>query len=108
MNEQMRRCAVGLLALGLTSSFSLAAAAQVLVDDDDNYVVEERYIEDDPVPPFAQFDDDDDDDEDVDEVRVVYRSDGMQRCAATFRSFDAATGTYVGYDGVTRLCPYLD
>lgn len=107
MNEQMRRCAVGLLALGLTSSFSLVAAAQVIVDDDDNYVVEERYVEDDPAPPYARFDDDDDDDDDVDEVLVVYR-DGEQRCAATFRSFDPTTGTYVGYDGLTRLCPYLD
>lgn len=106
MNEQMRRCAVGLLALGLTSSLSLAAAAQVIVDDDDSYAVEERYIEDDPGPPFAQFDDDDDDD-DVDEVRVVYRG-GMQRCADTFRSFNPDTGTYVTYQGETRVCPYLD
>lgn len=107
MNQHMRRCALGLLALGLTSSFGPAASAQVVVDDDDNYVVEERYIEDDPAPPYARFDDDDDDDDDADEALVVHLG-GIQRCAATFRSFDAATGTYVGYDGVTRLCPYLD
>lgn len=105
MNEQMRRCAVGLLALGLTSSFGLAAAAQEF-DDEDGYVVEERYLTDESDPPVTMYDDDNDED-DVDEVRVVYRG-GEQRCAATFRSFDAATGTYVGYDGVTRLCPYLD
>jgi hypothetical protein len=104
MNEQMKRCAVGLMALGLTSSFSLVAAAQEI--DDDGYVIEERYLSDEPDPPAVMFDDDDDDDDD-DEVRVVYQG-GMQRCAATFRSFDPATGTYVGYDGLTRLCPYLD
>jgi hypothetical protein len=32
---------------------------------------------------------------------------GYARCEATFRSFDPATGTYVGYDGVRRMCPYL-
>ena len=32
---------------------------------------------------------------------------GYGRCAATFRSFDPDTGTYVGYDGVRRRCPYL-
>jgi hypothetical protein len=33
--------------------------------------------------------------------------DGVGRCAATFRSFDPNTGTYVGYDGIVRPCPYL-
>jgi len=105
MHEQMRRCAVGLLALGLTSSFGLAAYAQQF-DDDDSYVVEERYLSDEPDQPVAMFDDDDDDD-DGDEVRVVYRG-GMQRCADTFRSFNPNTGTYVTYQGETRLCPYLE
>ncbi len=104
MHEQMRRCAVGLLALGLTSSFGLAASAQQF-DDDDGYVVEERYLSDEPDPPVAMFDDDDDDD--GDEVRVVYRS-GMQRCADTFRSFNPNTGTYVTYQGEIRICPYLE
>jgi hypothetical protein len=33
--------------------------------------------------------------------------DGYNRCAAEFRSFNPETGTYVGYDGVVRACPYL-
>lgn len=33
--------------------------------------------------------------------------DGVGRCAATFRSFNPATGTYTGYDGIVRPCPYL-
>ncbi len=36
-----------------------------------------------------------------------YSGDGYARCRATFRSFDPASGTYVGYDGVRRRCPYL-
>lgn len=32
---------------------------------------------------------------------------GYARCEATFRSFDPSSGTYVGYDGVRRMCPYL-
>lgn len=105
MNEQMRRCAVGLVALGLTSSFGLAAVAQEF--DEDRYVVEERDIDDDAGPPVVEYDDDDDDDADAVQLRVVYRG-GEQRCAATFRSYDSTTGTYVSYDGDTRRCPYLD
>jgi hypothetical protein len=36
-----------------------------------------------------------------------YAEGGFARCQATFRSFDPASGTYVGYDGVRRTCPYL-
>lgn len=36
-----------------------------------------------------------------------YDADGAERCAAEFRSFNPATGTYTGYDGVVRPCPYL-
>jgi hypothetical protein len=32
---------------------------------------------------------------------------GVTRCEATFRSFDPDSGTYMGYDGVRRMCPYL-
>lgn len=32
----------------------------------------------------------------------------MARCAARFRSFDRATGTYVTYGGQVRICPYLE
>ena len=35
------------------------------------------------------------------------RADGYSRCAAEFHSFNPETGTYIGYDGVVRACPYL-
>ena len=34
-------------------------------------------------------------------------SGGYARCEATFRSFDPGSGTYMGYDGIRRTCPYL-
>jgi hypothetical protein len=39
--------------------------------------------------------------------RGRYAGGGEARCEATFRSYDPATGTYMGYDGVRRACPYL-
>lgn len=30
-----------------------------------------------------------------------------QQCANTYRSFDWDSGTYMGYDGVRHVCPYL-
>lgn len=42
----------------------------------------------------------------ADAARSASASD-MERCADTYRSFDPSTGTYVGYDGTTRICPYL-
>jgi hypothetical protein len=30
-----------------------------------------------------------------------------QQCADTYRSFDWDSGTYMGYDGVRHVCPYL-
>jgi hypothetical protein len=98
MNEHIRHYAAGLLSLGMIGGFGFPAVAQV-IDDDDRYVTEERYMIDRAVP-------EDVDEDDEDEVRIVYR-DGMQRCAETFRSFDPPTGTYVTYDGETRLCPFL-
>ncbi len=35
-------------------------------------------------------------------------SNAYDRCADTYRSFEPSTGYYTGYDGVRRLCPYLD
>jgi hypothetical protein len=32
---------------------------------------------------------------------------GYARCEATFKSFDPESGTYMGYDGIRRTCPYL-
>jgi BA14K-like protein len=42
-----------------------------------------------------------------DDGAYAYSGGGVARCEATFRSFDPATGTYMGYDGVRRACPYL-
>ncbi len=99
MNKQIKRCAVGLLALGLTSGYSLVAAAQMV--DEDGYVVEEGYF-DDSDEPVVQFDDDD-----GGQVLVV-NPGGMQQCVDTFQSFNPSTGTYVTYQGETRICPYLE
>lgn len=42
-------------------------------------------------------------------VRESRASSGdFERCEATYRSFNPRTGTYVGYDGVERVCPYLN
>jgi hypothetical protein len=37
----------------------------------------------------------------------TYSGSGRQQCADTFRSFDWDSGTYMGYDGVRHVCPYL-
>ncbi|WP_334151441.1 BA14K family protein [Hyphomicrobium sp.] len=31
----------------------------------------------------------------------------MERCAARYRSFDRASGTFLANDGRRKLCPYL-
>jgi hypothetical protein len=54
----------------------------------------------------------DDGDYDDDYTSYSYRgryagAGGVARCEATFRSFDPGSGTYMGYDGVRRMCPYL-
>lgn len=42
-------------------------------------------------------------------IRESRASSGdIERCEATYRSFNPRTGTYVGYDGVERVCPYLN
>lgn len=101
MNEQIRFGLIALLSLGLAASYSIAAAAQEIIEE--TYTVEEVD------PPAAVIEDDtavieDDDDPEV----VIADRDGMARCAATFRSFDPDTGTYVTYDGETLRCPYLE
>jgi hypothetical protein len=35
----------------------------------------------------------------------VYGGNGSAYCAQRFRSYDPASGTYMGYDGVRRSCP---
>ena len=32
----------------------------------------------------------------------------IERCESNYRSFDASSGTYVGYDGERHVCPYLN
>lgn len=34
-------------------------------------------------------------------------ADEVERCRDRYRSFDAATGTFLGYDGLRHVCPYL-
>lgn len=36
-----------------------------------------------------------------------WHPDDVARCASQFRSFSVRTGTYVTYEGVEKLCPYL-
>lgn len=103
MNDQIRRCLVALLSLGLASGYSLAAAAQEIIEE--TYTVE-RYADDDDWeadPPAVVLEDDADD-----PGYVVADRDGVAECAARFRSFDPSTGTYVTYNGETRTCPYLN
>lgn len=38
---------------------------------------------------------------------VGYSDDAVARCAARYRSFDPASGTFLGNDGERHLCPYL-
>jgi uncharacterized protein YoaH (UPF0181 family) len=97
MTEQIRRYLIGLMALGLALGYSVAAAAQEIIEE--TYTVEEAY------PPAAAFDDEDEDDE---AEIVIADQDAVSQCAATFRSFDADSGTYVTYAGETLRCPYLD
>jgi BA14K-like protein len=42
------------------------------------------------------------------EGRAYSRGSDYERCAATFRSFNPNTGTYVTYGGEERVCPYLN
>lgn len=101
MNEQIRLCLIALLSLGLASSHSIAAAAQEIIEE--TYTVEEVD------PPADVMEDDTAVIEDDDEPEVIVADrDGISRCAATFRSFDPDTGTYVTYDGETVRCPYLE
>jgi len=56
---------------------------------------------------YGAYDDGYDGDDDGYAYRGDYAGGGVARCEATFRSFDPASGTYMGYDGVRRVCPYL-
>lgn len=38
---------------------------------------------------------------------AAWLPDDVARCASRFRSFNVRTGTYITYEGVERLCPYL-
>jgi len=45
--------------------------------------------------------------DDYDDYDVAPSGDAVARCEARYRSFDRRTGTFLGYDGKRRLCPYL-
>ncbi|WP_334151434.1 BA14K family protein [Hyphomicrobium sp.] len=45
--------------------------------------------------------------DDYDDYDVAPSGDAIARCEARYRSFDRRTGTFLGYDGKRRLCPYL-
>jgi hypothetical protein len=49
------------------------------------------------------------DDYDDDGGAAVYANDGdaVARCAARYRSFDRASGTFLSNSGQRKLCPYL-
>jgi len=51
---------------------------------------------------FYEYDDGDDD-------AAVYAEggDAVARCAARYRSFDRASGTFLTNSGQRKLCPYL-
>jgi hypothetical protein len=40
-------------------------------------------------------------------ARAERANAGYERCAATYRSFNPRTGTYIGHDNIERPCPYL-
>jgi len=42
-----------------------------------------------------------------DDPVVSYDDDAVARCAARYRSFDPASGTFLHVSGERRLCPYL-
>ncbi|HEX2840569.1 BA14K family protein [Hyphomicrobium sp.] len=47
--------------------------------------------------------------DDYDDDAAVYADSGdaVARCAARYRSFDRASGTFLSNDGKRKLCPYL-
>lgn len=109
MNEQTRNCLIALLSLGLAMSYSMAASAQIIAADPPAVIIED---DDDPAVIVDDYDDDPavivEDDYDDEPTVVIANRDGMDRCAATFRSFDPDSGTYVTYAGETVRCPYLE
>src|SRR5262245_13703774 len=56
-----------------------------------------QYVE--PSPPADLLED-----EDADQ----FSANGMQRCAAQFRSFEPDTGYYTTFSGERVMCPYLE
>lgn len=96
MEEHIRRGLIALLSLGLAAGFSMSAMAQEIIEE--SYEVDGGYA------PEVIIEDDYVDEPDV----IIAERDGFDRCAATFRSFDPDSGTYVTYAGETLRCPYLE
>lgn len=98
MKKIVKIAVLGLMPLSMLAVTGAAFSQEV--------VIEEPYYD---VDPDAGDDVDTivvetDDAEDEGEV-ILTEDDAVARCAETFRSFNARTGTYTGYDG--RRCPYL-
>lgn len=113
-----------LLAVGTSMLIAPAASAQDVVVEERSYSVstddpadiddgaavlpdEEEAILDDDEDEMVLDDDYDGDTTVVAETVISDGDDAVERCAARYRSFDPATGTYLGYDGLTHPCPYL-
>ncbi len=93
-----------ILAVGALAAAPVAHAQSVVIESLASYPDEFDTIVQDQDDPIAQ----DNDVIDFDGDAIVTSQFGMDRCTATFRSFDPTTGTYTGYDGLKRMCPYLE
>lgn len=97
----------GALAASCPIILSLVGVTPALAQD---VVVEERYERHVVSPDVADIDGDDALEAADDTAVIVDRgiSVAEARCAAQYRSFDPATGTYVSFDGTVRPCRYLN
>jgi len=100
--ETYKIAILSILAVGGLAAAPVARAQSVVVEAPASYSDEfDPIAQDDPLVQ-------DDDIIDFDGDAIVTSQVGLDRCAATFRSFDPTTGTYTGYDGLKRMCPYLE
>lgn len=72
---------------------------------DDDLSVDDEAVDDDD--DFDAAVDEDDTDDTAATADASEESDGEDRCAAMFRSFDPNSGTYTTYEGDRLPCPYL-
>jgi hypothetical protein len=94
MNKLMKVAFVGLMPLSILAAGATSTMSQeVFVDAPYDFYDDTRDV---VVDDGIEF-----------EGAILASESGMQRCAETFRSFEPATGTYTGYDGLIRRCPYI-